>query len=167
MRIYEKLINSLVILASLAVLVYIADDFSGQGIRRALIPKTPPPDWSQVQFPSEALPQQGTKAVFLVLSTQCGVCLHELPKYKELIRQIKTEVPKAKFATVFLQPHEVAEQFLKKEGLDVPAVDIPSLVRAVRATPTILLVDDQGKIKDSWVGAGAISPEKLVAQVKG
>ncbi len=131
-----------------------------------LAPKPPSPDWSQVQFPAEVIPTRGAKSVLVVLSTQCSVCVREIPKYRELAQKMKSDAPTARFATVFVQPHQEAELFLKKEGLDAPTVDIPSLIRIVRATPTILLVDDKGRVAESWVGAGAISIEKLIAEAR-
>lgn len=103
----------------------------------------------------QVVPAGSQKALVVALSPTCGFCNESMPFYKRLIdernqkgsgvkiiaavpaEEVKAEEAK-KFAEVGAQPDSLVT-------MDFASIKVPG-------TPTILLVDNQGKVLDVWVG---------------
>lgn len=110
-----------------------ANDFIGKTIR---LPG--------VQFP------QGHDSLLLAISTTCHFCQESLPFYKELATRANGQVD---VVAVLPQPQAEAEKFL--EGASVHTTQVISAelnTLGVAATPTVLLVDSGGKVRNAWIG---------------
>jgi hypothetical protein len=95
---------------------------------------------------------KNNQTLLLVLSSDCRYCTESAPFYQRLTRETagRTDV---QLVAVF--PQEVAEGRKYLENLGVKVNDIrqaaPSSTGA-GGTPTLILVDAQGVVKNSWVG---------------
>lgn len=103
----------------------------------------------------EVLPAGSQKALVVALSPNCGFCNDSMPFYKRLIDErnqkgsgvkiiaaVPAEEAKApeqqKFTEAGVQPDSLVT-------MDFASIKVPG-------TPTVLLVDNQGKVLDVWVG---------------
>ena len=58
-----------------------------------------------------------------------------------------------RLATVMSEPKEEIEDYLKKQGIAADSVfSMPVSQIGVKGTPTLLLLDGQNKLIESWVG---------------
>jgi hypothetical protein len=109
----------------------------------------------QVQFPGDA-PAGGQSAqatLVLALSTHCGFCQDSLPFYQKLAAFKNSSPARVRLATVMTEPEEEIEAYLKKNGIAADAVfSMPVAQMGVKGTPTLLLLDGQNKLIESWVG---------------
>jgi hypothetical protein len=98
---------------------------------------------------------QNGPTLILALSKNCRFCTESAPFYKQLSQS------KRNTHLVALLPQSVAEgrEYLEKLGVSVDEVKQFSLDKiGVNGTPTLLLVDTSGVVKNSWVGK--LSPEQ-------
>ena len=98
---------------------------------------------------------QNGQTLILVLSRNCRFCTDSAPFYKKLSQS------KSNTHLVALMPQSVEEgrEYLEKLGVSVDEVKQFSLeTMGVTGTPTLLLVDTSGAVKNFWVGK--LSPEQ-------
>jgi hypothetical protein len=90
------------------------------------------------------------RTIVLALSTTCHFCTDSAPFYQKLAHDKRTDV---RIVALFPQSVREGRTYLDNLGIKVDEVTQSPLnsVGAV-ATPTLLLVDRQGTIVDSWVG---------------
>lgn len=87
--------------------------------------------------------------VVMVLSTTCHFCSESTPFYQKLVEERKDHPVIAVFpqsvdeGTLFLRTHGVKVSTVRSETLEATGVD---------GTPTLLLVDRDGKIVKAWKG---------------
>lgn len=92
------------------------------------------------------------ETVVLALSDKCKFCTDSAPFYK----QLAAETAKRKgvrVLAVFPQEESAGKKYLSDLGVNVGDVKQTTLNSiGVRGTPTLLIVDNTGKVKQSWVG---------------
>lgn len=102
------------------------------------------------------------QTLLLVLSRDCRYCTESAPFYQRLTRET---AGRADVHLIALFPQEVAEGKKYLEGLGVAVEEIrqasPSSTGA-GGTPTLILVDGNGVVKNSWVGKLAAPEESEV-----
>jgi thiol-disulfide isomerase/thioredoxin len=107
------------------------------------------------------------KTLVLYISNKCHFCTESAPFYQRLAQEAAGK--DIKLAAVLPQPVEQGQEYLKK--LNVVGIDsvyqnsLSSL--GVRGTPTILLVDENGKIINSWMGKLNSDRENQVLSILG
>lgn len=96
----------------------------------------------------------------LVLSKDCHFCTESLPFYQKVNQEVAKN-PSVKLAAVFPQDVETAQEYLKTNNLDINQVykANPSAVGA-GGTPTLLLIDENGKVVETWFGKLMSSDEE-------
>jgi thiol-disulfide isomerase/thioredoxin len=97
--------------------------------------------------------QSAPATLVLALSTHCGFCQASLPFYQKLAVFKNSAPARVRLATVMSEPKEEIEAYLKKNGIAADAVfSMPMSQIGVKGTPTLLLLDGQNKLIESWVG---------------
>ena len=93
------------------------------------------------------------KWVVLVLSTQCHFCQESAPFHERLVQMLRNSADTGLIA-VFPQDHQAVEQYKATYKVDFPntITDASLSQLQVRGTPTLLLVDQQGKVLKGWRG---------------
>lgn len=92
------------------------------------------------------------KTLVLYLSTTCHFCRESSPFYRQLVDKAKQD-PNVRIVAIFPEGEDSAKDLLKKEGVQIDEVYSGSLESiGVIATPTIMLVNQDGTITDSWLG---------------
>jgi thioredoxin-related protein len=97
--------------------------------------------------------QTAQATLVLALSTNCGFCQNSVPVYQKLAVFKNSSPARVRLATVMSEPKEEIEAYLKKHGIAADAVfSMPVSQIGVKGTPTLLLLDGQNKLIESWVG---------------
>ena len=90
------------------------------------------------------------RTLLLALSTTCHFCTESAPFYQQLQRQKRDDVH---LVALLPQPLQESRIYLDKLGIKVDDVaQSPLNFVGVSGTPTLLLIDNQGAVIDSWVG---------------
>jgi hypothetical protein len=154
MKLLEKLTTLAVLIAAVLVIAVTARDrlFPGnnphQDAARAaqqLVGKS---------FPVPAGYQIGkTATLLLVVSSTCHFCSESMPFYRQLAAiQPKTS---GEFGLLAVMPEssDTGLEYLSKNGVTVAGAISTSLSKVgLAATPTLVLLDRDGRVKDVWVG---------------
>jgi hypothetical protein len=159
LRVSEWLVN----LLSLALLIYISAVLMRPHARalapgRIAIGQTVPisdVNWSK-----------SPHTLVLALQTTCHYCSASAPFYKELLE--KRDAGAWQAVAVLPQPVQKSTAYMQAEGYSVPDVRQMNLgLIGVAGTPTLLLVDQKGKLEKEWVGRLDPSGENDVAETLG
>ncbi|MET0650359.1 MAG: hypothetical protein ABW208_27440 [Pyrinomonadaceae bacterium] len=130
-------------------------------IKQYVLPASPNPPPSQVQrkqvskgdkisVPGVDWGQSG-QTLLMALSTGCHYCTESAPFYQRLSRERAGK--SVRLVALFPQQTDESRQYLNGLGVTVDevqqvspgAVDVPG-------TPTLILVDGQGTVRNVWVG---------------
>jgi hypothetical protein len=102
------------------------------------------------------------RTLLLVLSRDCRYCTESAPFYRRLASETEGREG-VRLVAVFPQEVEEGRKYL--EGLGVSVHEIRQAAppsTGARATPTLILVDGGGVVKNSWVGQLAAPQESEV-----
>jgi len=107
---------------------------------------------------------KSTQTMVLALSSTCHFCSESGPFYQKLQQHKPNSV---RLIAVLPQPVEDSRNYLNKLGVSGADVVQSSLAAVgVSGTPTLLLIDNQGSVTDSWVGKLSDSEAaKVIAQI--
>lgn len=126
-------------------------------------PKTDDLKTSSVNPIGKSIPLQdinwkdNKSTLVLYLSNTCGYCSSSGPFYQELVK--KNSENKIKLVTVLPQSVDDGKEYMKKLGVNIEDIYSSRLTEiGVSATPTILLVNEDGVVSEMW--RGRLSPEK-------
>jgi thioredoxin-related protein len=110
---------------------------------------------TRINLPNEDWAGNG-RTLLLALSTSCKYCSASAGFYHRLLASAPSKI---RFVAVFPQSPEESKKYLN--SLEVTIEDVkqisPSSI-GVRGTPTLILVNSEGSVINSWVGL--LSPEK-------
>ena len=101
------------------------------------------------------VPAGSEKALVVALSPTCHFCNDSMPFYKQLMDKRNESNSPVKVIAAVPQPaaKEAEEKNLAEHGVQPDAVVHVDFAKIkVPGTPTLLLVDNQGKVLDVWVG---------------
>jgi thioredoxin-related protein len=103
------------------------------------------------------------KWVVLVLSTQCHFCQESAPFHERLAQMLQNS-PDTGLIAVFPQDRQTVEQYKATYKVNFPNIITDASLNKlqVRGTPTLLLVDQHGKVLKSWRGRLPENDEKEV-----
>ena len=91
------------------------------------------------------------KTLLLVLSSSCHYCSESAPFYKRLAQQrIGRDI---QLVAVLPQATSEGQKYLSKLGVSVDEIrQLPLDAIGVRGTPTLILVNNEGVVTESWEG---------------
>lgn len=96
------------------------------------------------------------RTLVLALSTSCHFCTESAPFFRHIRESIGKDV---KLVGVLPEPVVEAESYLSREGVHLDEVRQVSLDKVgVTGTPTMLLVNKDGIVMQTWVGK--LAPDK-------
>lgn len=97
--------------------------------------------------------QSNSQTLVLVLRKGCHFCEDSMPFYRRLYGLEKNGAMKANMVAIFPDSAQDAYGILNAQKLPIPSVsefNLSSL--SVSGTPTLILVDRDGKVEKAWVG---------------
>jgi hypothetical protein len=107
--------------------------------------------------------QSPVPTLVLALSKSCRFCEESVPFYQKLTAFKNSSPQGLRLIAVLPDKQEEAEAYLKGNGISVDAVvSMPVSNLGVRGTPTLLLLDGQNKVEETWVGKMSDAGESQV-----
>ena len=103
-------------------------------------------DFDQINWASNK------NTLLLVLSKDCHFCSESVPFYQKISQEFSNS-PSVKIAAVFPQDVQTAQEYMKTNNLGINQIyqaNPPSL--GVGGTPTMLLIDGNGNVVETWFG---------------
>jgi len=89
----------------------------------------------------------------IVLSSQCTYCLHDLPLYRRLSVARSSSGGMLHLIAVLPEKTATATAFLESSGVGTDNVlSMAPREVGVQMVPTVLLLDDKGRLERYWVG---------------
>lgn len=94
---------------------------------------------------------ENKRTLLMVLSNGCRSCTESAGFYKKLVQE-RAKRNDVRIIAVLPQEVSVARAYLNKLGVSVDdVIQSPLNIVGVKGTPTLILVDDEGVIRGSWV----------------
>ncbi len=150
MKYLDRIANVAIIVAVVVFLALVVKgDFAWHRVPQAAQAPAQNLVGTTVSLPGVQLPKD-RGSLLLVVSTQCHFCKDSMPFYKELTAKSRGRL---NVVAVLPQPQAEAQKFLHDAGVEAnQVVTATPDALGVRGTPTVLLVDGNGKVKQAWVG---------------
>jgi hypothetical protein len=96
--------------------------------------------------------RKSDKTVLLVLSSDCGYCTSSAPFYRRLAQRRGTRQD-VRLVAVLPESASGAQSYLNEHQIRVDEIrQAPPRAVQARATPTVIVVDGNGSVIQSWVG---------------
>ena len=143
-------------------------------IRNQFFPPRPPGAPPQVEKGERfdqlkgVVPAGTDRALVVALAPNCGYCNQSMPFYKQLIDERNKKSSPVKVIAVVRSEQEKAEEAQKFTSVGTQPDNMVHLdfsTIKVPGTPTVLYVDNTGKVLDVWVGMLDESKQKDVLEV--
>jgi len=143
-------------------------------VRNQFFPQRPPGAPPQVEKGERfdqlkaVVPAGAQKTLMVAVSPTCHFCNDSMPFYKRLIDERNQKGSQVKFVALVPAEQAKAEESQKFASAgaqpdSMAHVDFSSI--KVPGTPTLLLVDNNGKVLDVWVGKQDEKGEKDILEV--
>lgn len=121
----------------------------------------------QYEALGRVVPAGAERALVVALSPSCHFCNESMPFYKRLVDERNQKGSTVK--VVAAVPNEEAKaaevEKLTTAGVNPDGIVVLDFASVkLRGTPTIVLVDNEGKVHDVWVGKQEASGEREVLQ---
>lgn len=110
--------------------------------------------------------ERAPQTVVVVLSTRCHWCKESVPLYQKVSTLHKATKAAFQLIAVSADTEEELSRFLSANLIEVDKI-IPAVEArlGIRATPTVLLVNRQGRVVSSWQGAMRSSDESAFLEI--
>lgn len=93
------------------------------------------------------------RTLVLLLSTKCHYCQESLPFYKRVIEEQRRNAQNVSLFAVFSNGEADVKEYKDRNQLDLKSVaNVNASSISISGTPTLILVDAEGKVSDLWVG---------------
>lgn len=111
----------------------------------------------------------GTPQTMLIaMSTRCSYCKESLPFYKQLVEEQSKRSDATRVVAIFPNNETDVQQYKQQNQLNIDSfagVNLSAL--KIAATPTIILADSSGKVRDFWIGKLSKEDENQVLKAMG
>jgi hypothetical protein len=109
------------------------------------------------------------QTLLIAMSTRCHFCAESLPFYKRLAEAQRADGRATHVVAVFPNQEAEVRRYAKENNLELEAiagVDLGTL--NISGTPTAVLIDSGGKVRDFWVGKlPADKEQQIIKSVSG
>lgn len=106
---------------------------------------------------------EAPKTLLIALNTNCGFCTESIHFYNRLAEIQRASNSKTRIITIFPSTAKEIQQYAEQHRLGLntmAAVDFRAL--NVAGTPTMILVDTNGRVIDFWIGKPSESTERQI-----
>ena len=138
----------------------------GRAMRTSAVPPKAPEEGTQLSVPGVSW-GESNQTVVLALSDKCRFCAESAPFYQRLAREFSKRGD-VRMVAVFPQKVDAGKKYLDELGVPVGQVIQASLDSLqVRGTPTLVIVDKNGTVTQSWVGKlGSERESEVLSRIK-
>ena len=158
----ETSTNIAVLLVALVFLVTVTQKFLSTGL-----PEIQVSDGLKTGLRLPVVPNinfaDSPSTVVIAMSTHCRFCTESISFYKKIAASQRTQFPGSRVIAIFPEAAQDVRLYMQQNQLDiqsVPAVDLAAL--NVAGTPTVMFVDNAGKVVNFWTGKLTPEAERLV-----
>jgi hypothetical protein len=93
------------------------------------------------------------RTLVIAMKTSCASCTENIPFYNQIAENYRANRDQLCVAAVFTEPENDVRRYVQAQRLNVEAIGGTDLTQLrVRVMPTIILIDDLGRVLDFWVG---------------
>lgn len=104
-----------------------------------------------------------TQTLLVAMSTKCQYCTDSVPFYNRLVEAGRQNPTPTRILAVFPDAADEVERYVKRNDLRVEALAAADFkAMNIAGTPTVILVDDSGRVLNFWVGK---VPEEVEPQI--
>jgi hypothetical protein len=105
------------------------------------------------------------KTLLIAMNTGCHFCTESIPFYNGLVSSNPGTDKTTRVVAVFPNKEDEVRQYVRQHQLNLEAVaGVDFRALNVSATPTMILVDSNGKVLDFWVGKQSEDGERLIVK---
>ena len=139
-----------VVFALVAIGVLVKSYFTPQGVKTSVAVRTGSlfPEIPGVDY------KQAARTLILALNVDCRYCTRSVPFYNSLAEARRETTGQINIVAAFINKDErLVKSYVEEKQLSVQTItgfDLDKL--GVNTTPTLILVDNAGKVLDSWRG---------------
>lgn len=108
---------------------------------------------------------QHGRTLVVALSTTCRFCTDSAPFYQYLEKE---KLPNLRLLAVLPQAPDESQKYLTRLGLELSdVIQAPLASIGISGTPTLILVDKDGVVEQTWVGKlSEADSAKVIAELK-
>lgn len=135
-------------------------------VKNYLLPRPKPDQPSQIEI-GDKLSLTGVdwhgngNTLVVALSPGCDSCSESAPFY----RRLSAELPRLHMTAIFTQTVEEGREYLRSLDVDISDVRQGSFHQLkIRGTPTMILLDQQGVVRNVWLGRPLPQKEQEVIE---
>lgn len=111
-----------------------------------------------------ATKNNAAQTLLVVMNTTCHYCSESIPFYNQLVETQHNTNNTTAIIAVFPNSENEVKEYVRQNQLNITtiAASIDFKALHVAGTPTIILIDNSGKIRDFWVGKLSKDEEQQV-----
>lgn len=114
----------------------------------------------------EVIWEQAPQTVVIVLSAHCHWCKESVPLYQKVSMLHKSRKAAFQLIAISADGVDTMSRFLGANLIEVDRIIPAEVTRlGIQATPTVLLVNNQGRVASSWQGAMRPSDESAFLEI--
>jgi thioredoxin-related protein len=105
------------------------------------------------------------QTLIIAMSTKCSYCSESVPFYQQLTKKQHEDGTATRIIAIFPEMQDEVNQYIQQNQLGmttVASVDFKPF--NIGGTPTMILVDNSGKVLDFWVGRLSKDDEQQVVK---
>jgi hypothetical protein len=149
---------AIIVVASLLATSLVKNYWINPTTTASLLPKTPASSVTNLSA-LEIDWKQSNQTLVLAVSSTCHFCSESAPFYKTLA----SNKGDTRIVAVLPQSVEEGRKYLSKLGVAVDDIkQAPLNEIGVSGTPTLVLVDNSGVVKNFWLGKLSVEKEQIV-----
>jgi thiol-disulfide isomerase/thioredoxin len=108
---------------------------------------------------------KSSKSLIIAMSPTCGYCTDSMPFYNQLAEQVRGSNKSIQIRAIFPTSEQVARQYVQQNKMELDTVTgINFRTLNIEGTPTLILVDNSGKVLNVWIGKLPKETEDKVRQ---
>jgi peroxiredoxin len=94
-----------------------------------------------------------SQTLLIAMSTKCHYCTESVPFYQQLAEAQRASGKTTHVVAIFPNTEDEVKQYVQQNKLDLDTVaDVNFGSLNIAGTPTTVLIDSSGKVRDFWVG---------------
>ncbi len=150
----DRAANWAIILTALMAVTVFISRASGVGPFGTPESGAPPPIYEvgdPVEVPNARF-ESARQTLLMVMDSNCRYCTESMPFYRRLLEANAKGAAGTRTVAIGTEPVETIQAYLRSHGVTIEAIADAEKQLKVAGTPTLLLVDNAGRVSQMWRG---------------